>query len=101
MPTSSDSGTPRLFFCTLAAAIAAAAPLRQLSTLGRVPHLFLNSLNPFDFSELLLKYHSPFVLSPNRSVGGLLSSTTGPPAVAVSSSFRPFCLRNCFTSLRI
>src|SRR5687768_14470698 len=53
---------------------------RQLSTLGRVPQVCLNTVTPEAFRKSLLKYHSPFACwAANRSVEGVVC--VRPPAL--------------------
>ncbi len=77
---------------------AIAAALLQLSVLGRLPHVCLNEVNPFDFTEALLKYHSPLLLSKRSGAALLLlPMPTAEFTENSSSSLSPCWRRNCLT----
>src|SRR5205814_10323374 len=71
---------------------------RQLSTFGPVPQFGLNSVQPFDFREVLSRYHTPLSARLKRSVASVLLLLGFTTMFPDSSSFIPWLLRNCFTS---
>src|SRR5262249_595392 len=79
------------------------ACLLQLSTFGLLPQRCRNAVKPFDFSDELLKYQSPFSFVELKRSGGGLSLSPMPTAAlpGCSSSLSPCFFLSVLTSFLI